>query len=136
MSTFFDTNIVVYAFLDNTKTEKAADIVSKGGIISTQVLNEFTNVALKKFKRPWDEIESAISELKEACPEITPLTTETHALAVEIAKLHRTSVYDALIIAAAIDAECEILFSEDLQDGRKFGDLLVVNPFSSQLRGF
>ena len=136
MSTFFDTNIVVYAFLDNTKTEKAADIVSKGGIISTQVLNEFTNIALKKFKRPWDEIESAISKLKEACPEITPLTTETQALAVEIAKLHRTSVYDALIIAAALEADCAVLMSEDLQHERRFGELLVINPFKNQLRGF
>jgi predicted nucleic acid-binding protein len=125
---FFDTNILVYAFLDVDKRDKALDVLSEGGRISAQVLNEFTNVARNKRQRTWPEIETAIFVIREWFPDIVPLTEQTHASAVVLAHDHNIAFYDALIVAAALDAGCDTLFTEDLQHGRKFGGLGIVNP--------
>jgi predicted nucleic acid-binding protein len=58
-----------------------------------------------------------------------PLTSETHAGAVTIARDHGLSFYDALIVAAAIQAKCTRLLTEDMHHGQKFGDLTIINPF-------
>jgi predicted nucleic acid-binding protein len=129
---FFDTNVLVYAFLDLEKRKPALDALAVGGIISVQVLNEFTHVAHKKRKRPWPDIESAISVLRLRFPEIMAITVITHQSALAIARDHNLSFYDALIIASALEAGCDTLYSEDLQDGRRFPGLEIVNPFARQ----
>ena len=129
MSQFFDTNILVYAFLDATKRERALEVLSEGGLISIQVLNEFTNVALKKRKRSWPEIETAVGVIRARFPKVILLTVEIHAAAVVLAREHGLSIYDALIVAAALEAGCDTLFSEDMQHQRVFGSLRIINPF-------
>lgn len=129
MKRFFDTNILVYAFLDIAKRDKAIAVLAEGGRISVQVLNEFTNVARQKRQRPWPEIEAAITVIREWFPDIVPLTEQTHARALALARDHGLSFYDALIVAAAQEAGCDTLFTEDMQHGRKFGSLNIVNPF-------
>jgi predicted nucleic acid-binding protein len=129
---FFDTNVLVYAFLDLEKRKPALDALAVGGIISVQVLNEFTHVAHKKRKRPWPDIESAISVLRLRFPEIMAITVITHQSALAIARDHNLSFYDALIIASALEAGCDTLYSEDLQDGRRLPGLEIVNPFARQ----
>ena len=129
MSQFFDTNILVYAFLDATKRERALEVLSEGGLISIQVLNEFTNVALKKRKRSWPEIETAVGVIRARFPKVILLTVEIHAAAVVLAREHGLSIYDALIVAAALEAGCDTLFSEDMQHQRAFGGMRIVNPF-------
>lgn len=129
MKRFFDTNILVYAFLDIDKRDKAIAVLAEGGRISVQVLNEFTNVARQKRQRPWPEIEAAITVIREWFPDIVPLTEQTHARALALARDHGLSFYDALIVAAAQEAGCDTLFTEDMQHGRKFGSLNIVNPF-------
>jgi predicted nucleic acid-binding protein len=62
-------------------------------------------------------------------PNIRPLTVNIHANAIVLARIHKVSFYDALIISAALEARCEVLFSEDLQHEQKFGELEVMNPF-------
>ncbi|MHB8885447.1 MAG: PIN domain-containing protein, partial [Methylovirgula sp.] len=104
-------------------------ILREGGAISVQVLNEFTNVCRKKLRLDWPRIEEALARFQEVFEEIVPLTVETHAAAVALARNDGCAFYDALIIAAAQEAGCETLYSEDLQHGRKFGDLVIVNPF-------
>jgi predicted nucleic acid-binding protein len=126
---FFDTNILVYAFLDFAKREQALDLLASGGIISAQVLNEFTNVARRKRQREWPDIESAISVIRFQFPDIVPLTAGTHAAALGLARNHGLAFYDALIVAAAIEAGCDILYSEDMQHGRAIGGLTIRNPF-------
>jgi predicted nucleic acid-binding protein len=126
---FFDTNIVVYAFLDVAKRDRALDLIASGGVISAQVLNEFTNVARRKRQRDWSEIERAISVIRARFPDIVPLTADTHAAALDLARDHGLAFHDALIVAAAIEAGCDTLFSEDLQNGRTIGGLAIVNPF-------
>ena len=134
MSQFFDTNILVYAFLDATKRERALEVLSEGGLISIQVLNEFTNVALKKRKRSWPEIETAVGVIRARFPKVILLTVEIHAAAVVLAREHVLSIYDALIVAAALEAGCDTLFSEDMQHQRAFGAMRIVNPFLHDAR--
>jgi len=126
---FFDSNIVVYAFLDVAKRERALDLLASGGVISAQVLNEFTNVARRKRQRDWSDIERAISVIRARFPDIVPLTADTHAAALDLARDHGLAFYDALIVAAAIEAGCDTLFSEDMQHSRVIGGLTIVNPF-------
>ena len=134
MSQFFDTNILVYAFLDATKRERALEVLSEGGLISIQVLNEFTNVALKKRKRSWPEIETAVGVIRARFPKVILLTVEIHAAAVVLAREHGLSIYDALIVAAALEAGCDTLFSEDMHHQRAFGAMRIVNPFLHDAR--
>ena len=129
MSLFFDTNILVYAFLDVQKRGRALEALARGGVISAQVLNEFTHVAHKKRRRSWPEIEAALAVIRDWFRDIVPVTSATHAAAVVLARDHSLAFYDALILAAAIEAGCETLFSEDFQPGRRFGDCTIVNPF-------
>ena len=129
MTPFFDTNILVYAFLDVAKRERALDLIASGGLISAQVLNEFTNVARRKRQREWADIERAISVIRARFPDVLPLTVETHAAALDLARDHGLAFYDALIVTTAIEAGCDTLYSEDMQHGRAIGGLTIVNPF-------
>ena len=135
MSLFFDTNVLVYAFLDVEKRGRALEALTQGGVISAQVLNEFTHVAHRKRRRSWPEIEAALAVIRDWFRDIVPITSATHAAAVAMAREHSLAFYDALILAAAIEAGCETLYSEDFQHGRRFGDLRVVNPFLGGIGG-
>jgi predicted nucleic acid-binding protein len=126
---FFDTNILVYAFLDVAKREAALNLIASGGVISAQVLNEFTNVARRKREREWAEIKRAVSVIRSRFADIVPLTADIHASALELARDRRLSFYDALIVAAALEAGCNMLYTEDMQHGGKFGGLTIINPF-------
>lgn len=129
MKAFFDTNILVYAFSTDLRRDRAAEVIALGGVINTQVLDEFTNVLHKKQKLAWPVIELAISSVHRMFADVRPLTATIHSQAITLARDHTLSFYDALIIAAALDADCDVLFNEDLQHGREFGALEVVNPF-------
>jgi predicted nucleic acid-binding protein len=126
---FFDTNVLVYAFLDVAKRARAVDLIASGGVISAQVLNEFTNVARRKHARDWADIERAVSVIRGRFPDVMPLTSDTHAAALGLARDHGLAFYDALIVAAALEGNCDTLYTEDMQHGRKFGGLAIVNPF-------
>jgi predicted nucleic acid-binding protein len=130
---FFDTNILVYAFASNDpRSVRAESLIAEGGFIGVQVLNEFTNVTRRKLRWQWEQIEASLTVIEELFGPVAPLTKAIHTRAVQLAREHELSVYDALIIAAAQDAGCALLFSEDLQHGQKFGTLTVENPFRHQ----
>ena len=127
---FFDTNILVYAFAsDDPRSARAESLIAEGGMIGVQVLNEFTNVTRRKLGWQWDQIEASLAVVEELFDPVAPLTSAIHARAVVLARGRGLSVYDALIVAAAQDAGCKVLFSEDFQHGQKFGTLTVENPF-------
>jgi predicted nucleic acid-binding protein len=127
---FFDTNILVYAFAANDPRSAVAEsLIAEGGVIGVQVLNEFTNVTRRKLQWNWDQIESSLAVVEALLGPAAPLTTAIHARAVALARDHSLSVYDALIVAAALDSGCQLLYSEDLQHGRRFETLTVENPF-------
>lgn len=126
---FFDTNIALYLLSgDATKADRAERLLAKGGTISVQVLNEFVAVARRKYDVPWAAVEDTLAALRHVC-RVEPLGIEVHESAVALCKRHRVPIYDACIVAAAMQAGCTTLYSEDFQSNRKFGSLQVINPF-------
>ena len=127
---FIDTNILLYLLsADADKADRAELIVRKGGLISVQVLNEMTNVARRKLAMPWREINEVLALIRSVCP-VESLTIETHDRGRRVAERYRLSVYDAMIVAAALLAGCETLHSEDMQDGLLIDNQLRIrNPF-------
>jgi len=105
-------------------------VLLQGGVISAQVLNEFTQVGRRNWGRSWPEIEAAVAVIRMQFPDVVPLIVETHAAGLALARDHGLSFYDALIVAAALEAGCDTLYSEGLLDGRRFPGLSIVNPFA------
>ncbi len=127
---FFDTNILIYAFASNDpRSARAESLIAEGGAIGVQVLNEFTNLTHRKLRWQWEEIEASLAVIEELFAPVAALTKSIHTRAVTLAREHGLTVYDALIVAAAQDAGCAILYSEDLQHGQRFGTVTVENPF-------
>ena len=130
MTAFFDTNVLVYAFnVVEAKSPKAMETASFGGCISVQTLNELVNVFRRKLRWNWPDIDVALQSVLFLMQAPLPLTLSMHQAAFALARDHNISIYDALIVAAALEARCDTLYSEDLQHGRRFGGLTVVNPF-------
>ncbi|MCY4095496.1 MAG: PIN domain-containing protein [Gammaproteobacteria bacterium] len=129
MTMFLDTNVLVYAQGKDAKGERARELVIEGGVISVQVLNEFTNVMNRKFRVSWNEIVEALQDVKSAVDNVLPIDMATHTKAVQLAGEHGFNFYDALIISSALQAGCTQLLSEDLQAGRRINGLTIVNPF-------
>ena len=132
---FFDTNILIYLASDDAaKADRAEAIVRQGGAISVQVLNEVANVARRKMQLSWQETRSFLSSLRELLT-VHPVTVDTHELGLVLAERHQLSIYDALIAASALLAECDKLWSEDMQDGMAIDKRLrIVNPFRASGR--
>lgn len=129
MSAFFDTNILIYAQETGAKAERARAVLAGGGKLSVQVLNEFAAVARKKLGHDWNEIAEAIDDALAVVDPPQPLTLELNAAARSLAERHRLSFYDALIVAAALEAGCDTLYTEDMRHGATIGALRIHNPF-------
>jgi predicted nucleic acid-binding protein len=130
---FLDTNVLVYAFAAGDPRQAAAEeALSKGGVISVQVLNEFVNVSSRKLGLSWREIEQRVAVLTMLLGVPAPLTIDEHIMARKIARTRKIGFYDALIIAAALSCDCDELLSEDFQADARFGRLRVKNPFASR----
>lgn len=127
---FFDTNLVVYAFIQTDSRSNAADrLLAAGGTISIQVMNEFVNVARRKHALTWPQIETSLQALRRLCGDPRPLTLSTHEAGVRIAARYGYRIYDALIIASAAESGCRTLYSEDLANGQTIEGVRIVNPF-------
>lgn len=127
---FFDTTILIYSISsDAPRASTAEKLLTDGGWISVQVLNEFAAVARRKLKMSWQETTEALSAIRELCEPPLALTIETHDAALKIAARYGYHVYDALILAAALEAGCDILYTEDMQHGQSIGPLTMRNPF-------
>ena len=129
---FIDSNILLYLLsADADKANRAEEVVRAGGLISVQVLNEITNVARRKLAMSWVEINEVLALIRSICP-TEPLTIETHDRGRLIAERYGLSVYDAMIVAAALLAGCKTLYSEDMQDGLVIEQQLhICNPFQA-----
>lgn len=134
---FLDTNIFVYAYDagDPRKRQRANQLIRETlqngrGVISYQVIHEFFNVALVKnpvHMSPadaWRYLDAVFRRMGNVAS-----SAELVSDAIGLHDRHRLSWYDCLIVAAALQAQCAILYSEDLQHGRSFGQLRVENPF-------
>ena len=129
MSAFFGTGMLVYAQQMDGKGDRARALFAGGGKLSVQVLNEFTAVSRRKQRRDWREIDEAVADVLTIVDPPLPLTLDLHHSARSLAQDHQLSFYDALIVATAIKAGCDTLFSEDMLHGRSIGGLAIVNPF-------
>jgi predicted nucleic acid-binding protein len=136
-SCFVDTNILVYAHTptEGNKHDIAKTLLddlweSRRGVLSTQVLQEFCYVLTRKMRppRPVPEVVQRARMFLEW--HIVSASAELAINALEAAALHNVSYWDALIIGAARSARCSVLYTEDLNNGQKFGSLRVVNPFA------
>jgi predicted nucleic acid-binding protein len=127
---FIDTNILVYLLSANhDRADRAEAIVQMGGLISVQVLNEIANVARRKLGMSWPEVNEVLGLIRAVCP-TAPLTIETHDRGRLVAERYGLSVYDAMIVAAALIGGCETLYSEDMQNGLLIDNQLhMCNPF-------
>jgi predicted nucleic acid-binding protein len=129
---FLDTNVLVYSLVaDDPRAAIATALLEQGGAISVQVLNEFTSTAIRKLKRSWSDVTAALAAFRRLLPNPLPVTSAMHEAALEIAQRDRLSFYDALIVAAALEAGCSTLLTEDMQQGRVIdGRLTIQNPFA------
>lgn len=134
---FIDTNVLVYAQASDEPVKQLAAIAllkhvyeSGSGVLSTQVLQEFCNLALKKLKLPAAHIQSQLAFFRQF--EIVQVTPEIIQAALDLHQARSVSFYDALILASAQTAGCTRVFSEDLSAGEKVGGVQIVNPFGDQ----
>ena len=130
MRPFVDTNVLLYLIsADAAKATRAESVLAAGIVISVQVLNEFANVARRKHGLSWDELPQVLADIS-AFAEVKDLSLATHQRGLALARRYQLSVYDAMIAAAAIEAGCDTLLSEDFQTGLHIdGRLLITNPF-------
>lgn len=131
MSAFLDTNLPIYAQSADPKGEIARQAILAGGTISVQVVNEFSAVLRRKFRLEWHEIADAVEDVRAALDPVRPVGIDTWEVAVALARQHRFEFHDSLILASALEAGCDTLLTEDMQAGRRIGDLTIVNPFDT-----
>lgn len=125
-----DTNIAIYAFSQDERTPKAFELLAAGPCISVQLLNEFVSVSLRKRGSDWLEISESLMLIESLATEISPLTLQVHETAIALARRHRFSFYDSLMIAAALIIGCDVFYSEDMHHGLVIDDrLTIINPF-------
>lgn len=127
--TFFDTSVLLYLLsAETSKADCAERLLAAGGVVSVQVLSEFTSVGRRKLDMSWDEIAETVRTIRELC-RVEPLTEDTYDAAVQLASQHALSWYDAMIVAAAQLAKCSVLYTEDMRSGLALDQLKLVNPF-------
>ena len=133
---FFDTNIALYLLsADPAKADRAEELLAEGGIISVQVLNEFAAVASRKLGMSWPEIREVLDQVR-AVSIVEPMSVETHERGLLVAERYGLSLYDALIVTAALLSGCSMLYSEDMQHGQIIeGQLTICNPFRASNQG-
>ena len=130
---FADTNIIVYAHTssEENKQNRIVEILDGASlVISTQVVKEFINIMVRKFKQPMKVVKSQIDEIIDiAC--VVSEDLELIDSAIEINQAYKYQFYDCLIIAAALKAGCKTLLSEDMQHGHAIETTLtIINPFA------
>jgi predicted nucleic acid-binding protein len=135
---FLDTSVFAYIF-DTTapaKAKKAArlvrDAVDTGkGIVSYQVVQEFFNVAFRRFAQPLSVAEAEQYLVTVFRPLLAIHSSPAlYVEALRIAGKHRLAWYDSIIVASALEGRCDTLYSEDFQHGREVEGLRIVNPFA------
>jgi predicted nucleic acid-binding protein len=127
---FFGTTILIYSVSsDEPRSTIAERLLADGGYVSVQVLNEFAAVARRKLSISWEDITDTLLAVRALCESPLSLSLTNHAAALEIAARYGYDIYDALILAAALEAGCDTLYTEDMQTGQNIGSLRILNPF-------
>lgn len=129
-SAFFDANVLLYlAGHSETKALEVERLLDIGGTTSVQVLNEVVNVARRKFKWPWQTTLDLVERLRFLIT-IVPVTLDVHVEGLRLAQRHQLSIFDSMIVAAALGAGCDVLYSEDMHHGLVVDRQLTIrDPF-------
>ena len=132
---FLDTNVLVYSVDEGVpeKRQRARELVARSltdgsGCISYQVVQETVNVLTGKFGTPLDRVRRLLDEVLIPLWQINP-TGSLYQSAISLRSRYGFSFYDSLIIAAALEAGCTRLYSEDMQHGQRIQGLTILNPF-------
>ena len=135
---FLDTNVFVYLFdeADESKRRQAEILVNnvlvrRTGCISFQVVQETLNVLNRRTETPVDQLREFLDDILVPLWQVNP-TASLYRNAISLQGRHGFSFYDSLIVAAALEAGCTRLYSEDLQHGQRIQGLTIVNPFMGQ----
>ena|SRR5687767_9797128 len=140
---FLDTNVFVYTKdPGNLRKQRIAQkliaeaIHEQKGLVSTQVIQEFCNVMLKKAEEPMSprDLDELLADILFPMLRQGP-SPDFYRRTLRLFEHESISFYDALIVQAALDLGCKTLYSEDLQDGRKYGKLTIKNPFKQDKQG-
>lgn len=130
-SIFLDTNVILYLLSDRAdKADQVEKILIEKPTVSVQVINEFIYVSQRKMRLSLEESHQLANSLMRKC-RVIPLIDETIKMAMQIARRYQFFHWDSLIIAAAQQSGCMILYSEDLQHGQRIDQLTLINPFQS-----
>jgi predicted nucleic acid-binding protein len=126
-----DSNVLLYMVSAEVgKGQLAETLLRQGPTLSVQVLNEVTNVCLRKRTLSWEETHEFLEVIRDYAT-IVPLTVEVHETGLFIAERYKLALYDAMIVGAALEAGCGTLWSEDMHDGLLIeGRLSIRNPFA------
>lgn len=134
MRSLFDTNVLVYADAHDEPERQAralelieAHRLAGTAVVSTQVLQEYVNVAIRRLKLPLSLVRDRLRFYSRF--ELVSTTTELIAGAIDLHTLHGLAFYDALIVRAAIASGCKCVLSEDMHDGAVFDGVSIINPF-------
>ena len=127
---FLDSNILIYiAALDDMKIDRSSELLYGECVISVQVLNEIANVLRRKRKMPWERVREFLALIEEVAV-VMPLDADCHRIGINVAERYGFSIYDSMIVAAALQAGCDILYSEDMQHDQLIDGLLtIINPY-------
>jgi predicted nucleic acid-binding protein len=129
---FLDSNVLIYAFTTDRRAETARALLGRGCTISVQGLNEFANVARRKLGKSWQETRDALAAIRSLCPRIVAVDLNTHQAALTLAERYSLALFDALMLAAALQAGSDTIWSEDMQDGMVVdARLRIANPFNT-----
>jgi predicted nucleic acid-binding protein len=128
---FFDSNVLLYlASSEQERARHVRDLLNIGGHVSVQVLNEMASVSRRKFRMSWFDVSELLAEIKRTLA-INPVTLDIHQSGLRLAERYGFSVYDSFIVAAALAADCDTLWSEDMQHGMMVNSRLrITNPFA------
>lgn len=128
---FIDSNVILYLLDGGPKAERAEAVLAQGGVISVQVLNEVLVNCVRKAGMNIDEAGEFLAGVRHLC-RVVDLSIDVHDAGRAVATRYGLSIYDAMIVGAALIAGCDRILSEDMQDGLVIeGVLRVVNPFAA-----
>jgi predicted nucleic acid-binding protein len=121
---------LVYAFTTDPRAARAQYLLERGCIAGVQGLNEFTNVARHRLGMTWGEVREALAAIRTLCRTIRPMDIDTRTDALRIAERYGYMIFDALIVASALCADCGVVWSKDSQDGIVIDrPLQIADPF-------
>ena len=127
---FVDSNVLLYLLGEGRKADIAEDVLRTTPTISVQVLNECLNVCRRKLGLPWPRANDFAEYVRKLC-RVVPVTETIHMGGRVLGERYRLQTYDAMIVAAAVNAGCDTLLSEDMQDGLVIDRVLTIqNPFA------